>query len=150
MDGFLSKLIGLVLIFFMLVIAPVINVLGVEDSQDKTEILNDTCEFMDMVTDKRSITDDDLNEFYLKIASHGIVADVRVERLVRVAATDSTSSVQVHSSYVVADDSSYLNVGDMVRVTIEETSTTLYRRMLRVFLRFDQDGYELTMAKVVK
>lgn len=150
MDGFLSKALGLVLIFFLLVVSPVVAVMGTQDAQDKVEILNDTCEFMDMVTDKRSVTEDDLNEFYLQVASHGIIADVQVERLVRISTNDSSAVTESHSSYVVADSMDVLNVGDMIRVEITETAPTFFRRLTTAFLRLNTGNYELTMAKVVK
>jgi hypothetical protein len=149
MEGFLSKLIGLVLLFFLLIVAPIINITGIQESQDRMEILNDTCEFLDMVTDKRSITEDDLTEFGLKVASNGIVADVQVTRLVRISTSD-TSGTDTHSSYVAVDDTDVLNVGDMVRVEINEISPDLYRRFLISFLRLDTGNYELSMAKIVK
>jgi hypothetical protein len=150
MEGFLSKLVGLILLFFLLIVAPVVSVMGTQDAQDKAEILNDTCEFMDMVTDKRSITQEDLDEFCLQVASHGIVADVTVHRLVRISTTDTTASAGSHSSYVVADDSSVLNVGDLVQVEINELTPTFFRRLTTTFLRMDTGNYSLSMAKMVK
>lgn len=148
MDGFLSRVIGIVLIFLGLVVSPLINVLGNQEMEDRIAVLNATSEFLDKQADKRSITDDDLNEFYLNVSSHGMVLDVKVQRLVKTAvkAPDGT----INTTYIAADNMNALNNGDIIQVHIEEVSTTLYRKMLHAFLRIDEKKYKLDRAKYVR
>lgn len=148
MHGFLSRVTGIILLFLMLVVAPLLNIYGTQEMENRMETLNDVSEFLDKVTDKGEITEDDLNEFYLAVESHGMTLDVRVERLVKTATLLDNGTVS--TAYIVADDSRNLNVGDIVKVELRELSTTPYRKLLHTFLRIENRAYELDMAKMVK
>ena len=47
----------------MLIIAPLINAYGVQEMENKVELLNDVSEFLDKQTDKSGITDEDMDQF---------------------------------------------------------------------------------------
>lgn len=148
MHGFLSRVVGLILAFLLLVVAPLLNTYGTQEMENRMETLNDVSEFLDKVTDKGEITEDDLNEFYLAAESHGMTLDVKVERLVKTATLLDDGTVS--TTYIVADDYHNLNVGDIVKVQLEEISTTPYKKMLNTFLRIENRSYKLDMAKMVK
>lgn len=148
MKGFLSQLISLILIFFMLIVSPLINDYGIQEMENRTKILENTSEFLDKVTDKGSISDDDLNEFYLEIEAHGLVLNVEVSRFVKTATMGPTG--EVNTTYMAADDMTVLNTHDIVQVKLTELSVTPYQKLLRMFLRLNRNNYELQMAKMVK
>lgn len=161
MEGFLSRLFGLILTFFMLIIAPLINAYGTQEMQDRIGILNDTSEFIDKQTDKGQITKQDLDQYYANVESHGMVLNVEVKRLVRVSTKLKNGSV--HTTYIAADENTakntaddslsvvhYLNQHDVLQVKIKERSSTPYKRFLNTFLKIDDSPYELDMAKMVK
>lgn len=159
MEGFLSRLVGLILTFFMLIIAPLINAYGTQEMENRIAILNDTSEFIDKEADKGNITDLDIDQFYSDIESHGMVVDVKVERLVRVAT--KLPDGRIRSTYIAQDenpkdkdgkrDSIYdLNQHDVVHVTVTEKSSTPYKRMLNTFLKIDDSRYKLDLSKIVK
>jgi hypothetical protein len=148
MEGFVSKAISLVLIVLMLIIAPLIHTYGVHDAEARMELLSDVTEFLDKVTDKHSITQDDLDSFILKVESHGLVLSVSVDRKVKTATLMPTG--EVSTTYIVADDMSVINPRDIVCVHIEETSTTPFKRFCRTILKIDEGDYVLDMAKMAK
>lgn len=148
MEGFLSRLLGILLAFLMLIVAPLINVYGIQEMEERIEILNDTTEFLDKSTDKGQITEEDLNEFYLKVESHGMTLDVQVSRLVKVATLGPDG--KVNTTYIAADNMENLNVKDIVHVELKEISTTPYKKLLNMFLNISQEQYQLDMAKMVK
>lgn len=148
MHGFLSRVVGIILAFLMLVVAPLLNTYGTQEMENRMETLNDVSEFLDKVTDKGEISEDDLNEFYLAAESHGMTLDVKVERLVKTATLLDDGTVS--TAYIVAEDYSNLNVGDIVKVELKELSTTPYKKLLNTFLRIEKRTYELDMAKMVK
>ena len=129
----------------MLIIAPLINAYGVQEMENKVELLNDVSEFLDKQTDKGGITDEDMDQFYVNVQSHGMILDVKVDRLVKTA-TDGT----IHTTYIAADDNTILNKHDILKVKITEKSSTPYKRLLNVVLRMDDNPYKLEMAKMVK
>lgn len=158
MEGFLSRLFGLILVFFLLIIAPLINAYGTQEMENRVDILNDTSEFLDKQTDKGNVTDQDLNQFFTKIESHGMVFDVKVNRLVRVSTKLKNGTI--HTTYIAADEEKKkngtrpyiykLNQEDVLQVKIREKSSTPYKRLVNAFLRIDDNAYKLDMAKAVK
>lgn len=148
MHGFLSRIVGLILAFLMLIIAPLINAYGVQEMENKVELLNDVSEFLDKQTDKGGITDEDMDQFYVNIQSHGMILDVKVDRLVKTATESGDGTI--HTTYIAADDNSILNKHDILKVKITEKSSTPYKRLLNVILRIDDNPYKLEMAKMVK
>ncbi len=148
MHGFLSRIVGLILAFLMLIIAPLINAYGVQEMEDKVELLNDVSEFLDKQTDKGGITDEDMDQFYVNVQSHGMILDVKVDRLVKTATESGDGTI--HTTYIAADDNTILNKHDILKVKITEKSSTPYKRLLNVVLRMDDNPYKLEMAKMVK
>lgn len=150
MEGFLSKCISLVLIFLLMIIAPMINLYGQHEMQGRMEILNDVTSFLDKVTDKGEITQDDIDEFTLSVEAHGLVLDVNIDRLVKTATTIDNMKNELDIAYVAADDISTLSSGNIIKVSVKEVSTTRYKKLLNIFLRFDEPYFELTMTKMVR
>lgn len=147
MSGFLSRIISLLLVFFMLILAPLVNSYCVTEMENRRQLLNEVTSFLDVVADKKSITNDDLNEFYMKISSYGMVLDVQVNRLVKTATLESDGNVNI--TYMSADDISLLNQRDIVQVKLKEKSQSAYQKILSIFLGVEDEYYSLTMAKMV-
>lgn len=132
----------------MLIIAPLINAYGVQEMENKVELLNDVSEFLDKQTDKGGITDEDMDQFYVNVQCHGMILDVKVDRLVKTATESGDGTI--HTTYIAADDNTILNKHDILKVKITEKSSTPYKRLLNVVLRMDDNPYKLEMAKMVK
>lgn len=150
MEGFLSRCISAVLIFLMLILAPLINIYGQHEMQSRMEILNDVTSFLDRVTDKGEITQDDLDEFALTVESHGLVLDVDVSRLVKTVVVLDPATNDCDVTYIAADSVSDLSTGNVVKVVINEVSSTRYRKLLNTFLRINEPSFKLSMSKMVR
>lgn len=150
MEGFLSKCISIILLFFLLIIAPMINIYGQHEMQARMEILNDVTAFLDKVTDKGEITQDDIDEFTLKVESHGLVLDVIIDRLVKTAALVDETGQELDIAYIAADDISKLSTGNIIKVTVKEISTTRFKKLLNIFLKINEPDFELTLSKMVR
>ena len=148
MHDFLSRVVGLILVFLLLVVAPLLNTYGTQEMENRMETLNDVSEFLDKVTDKGEVSDDDLNKFYLSVESHGMTLDVKVKRLVKTATLLDNGDVS--TSYISSDNIHDLNISDIVQVELREVSTTPYKKLMRMFLRIEDRDYKLDMAKMVK
>ena len=132
----------------MLIIAPLINAYGVQEMENKVELLNDVSEFLDKQTDKGGITDEDMDQFYVNVQSHGMILDVKVDRLVKTATESGDGTI--HTTYIAADDNTILNKHDILKVKITEKYSTPYKRLLNVVLRMDDNPYKLKKKKMVK
>ena len=150
MEGFLSKCISIILVFFLLIIAPMINIYGQHEMQGRMEILNDVTAFLDRVTDKSEITQDDIDEFTLTVESHGLVLDVDIDRLVKTATLIDSSTEELDITYIAADDITKLSSGNVVKVSVKEISATRFKKLLNIFLKFNEPNFELTMSKMVR
>jgi hypothetical protein len=148
MNGFLSRIIALVLVFFMLILAPLVNSYCVTEMENRRQLLNEVTSFLDVVTDKKSISHDDLNEFYMKVSSYGMVLDVQVNRLVKTATLESDGIVNI--TYMSADDISIINQRDIIQVKLIEKSQSAYQKILNIFLGVDAENYSLTMAEMAR
>ena len=147
MKGFLSRIISLILVFFMLILAPLVNSYCVTEMENRRQLLNEVTSFLDVVTDKKTITNDDMNKFYLKVSSYGIVLDVQINRLVKTATLEKDGNV--NTTYIAADDISLLNQRDVVQIKLVEKSESAYQKILNLFIGVDDENYSLTMAKMV-
>ena len=148
MAGHLTRIVSLLLIFLMLIIAPLIYAYSITEMEGRRLILNDVTQFLDKVTDKGTITEDDLTEFTLLINSHGIVIQPVVKRLVR--ASIVTPSGEIRTIHIPVDDLTSLNQRDTVQVKLKEVSSSIYRRILKAILRVDESEFTLEMAAVVR
>lgn len=148
MTNFITRVISLLLIFIMLVISPLIYTYASAEMENRRLLLNEVSQFLDKVTDKGEITEDDLTEFYLQVSSHGMTLKPVVKRLVRT--TVMTPAGVVKTAYIAADDVNSLNQRDVVQVTLNELSVSRYRRILNAFLKIDEGPYHLEMAAVVR
>lgn len=146
MKGFISRVIALILVFFMLILAPLINSYCITEMENRRQILNEVTSFLDMVTDKKTISTDDLNRFYMKISSYGMVLDIKVKRLVKTATLENDGTLNV--TYVSVDDISIINQRDIIQVQLREKSQSSYQKILQIFLGVEEEYYSLTMAEM--
>ena len=80
MTDFVNKVITLVLIFVMLVLAPLLISYMSTDMITERLVLNDVSQFIDKVTDKSLVSEHDLDSLYLAVNSHGQAYNVTVKK----------------------------------------------------------------------
>lgn len=147
-DGFIVRVISLILVIIMFIICPYIYSYSMTEWESRRILLNDVTNFLDKVTDKRSISQEDINEFSLQVASSGKILDINVERLVKVYSKRKDGTINI--TYIVADNNKELNPRDIVRVTLNEVTTSTYSKLMSMFLKFNEDNYALTMSATVR
>ena len=82
MSDFINKVITIALIFILLVMAPLLISYKTDEMMAKRQILNDVANFIDMVKDTGSLSQDNLDKLYIDCNSYGIAVDVKVKRLI--------------------------------------------------------------------
>lgn len=151
MSDFINKIITVILVFVMLVMAPLLISYKTDDMLARREILNTVENFIDKVQDTSSITVDDLNKLYLDCNSHGITVNVSVKRLIATAVYDNDNNI-AQTNYFATDDTESLasiNAGDIVQVQINEVTISPARRATYKLLGLDEGEFEFTLAGVV-
>ncbi len=164
MSDFVNKVITIILIFVMLVLAPLLISYMSTDMVTERLVLNDVSQFLDKVTDKAMITEQDLNTLYLDVNSHGQAYEVIVSRYQMLEepepAPGGGESESTHMVYVRMDDMDNLvagdiekvelNVKDVVKVHIQEISMSTGKRLLWTLLRADKGKFEFSLAGTVR
>lgn len=151
MSDFINKVITVIMVFAMLVLAPLLISYKSDNMLARREILNDVEVFMDKVQDTSSITVDDLNNLYMTCNSHGLTVDVDVKRLIATAVYDNDNKI-AQTNYFAVDDAESLaniNAGDIVKVTVEEVSISSSRRATYAILGIDEGSLKFSLAGVV-
>mgnify|MGYP001064270621 CR=1 FL=1 len=147
----ISKILSIVLIFLMLVMAPLLISYKIDDAVARREVLFDVTQFIDKVRDTQTVSPGDLDQLYQDCNSHGITVDVRVRRLVKTVVVDPESQ-DVTVEYTINDDSAALhnfNKGDGVQVIVEEIGVSPSRSYMYRVLGADSGPLKLTLAGIV-
>ena len=164
MSDFINKVITIVLIFVMLVLAPLLISYMSTDMTAERLILNDVTQFIDKVTDKYTITDYDLNDLYLAVNSHGGAYEVMVDRyqLYEEPAPESEGGTRIlyirqDDAEQLADDLNYpnvtsidLNTKDVVKVKVKEVALSSGKRLFWSIMRVDKGKLEFSLAGTVR
>lgn len=157
MSNYINAVIALCLAMVLLVIAPLTFVTASEQGTAKRLIHNDTNVFLDTVKDKAFITGQDIEDFSLKLNSHGMILDVSVKVYVLAPGKDVngnpiTLKVLKYNDFDTLDkgETRLLNSDDLVTVEINEVGVSSWRRLSYKILNFDMGSFNYTMAKVVQ
>ncbi|MNV37618.1 hypothetical protein D3C71_1291450 [compost metagenome] len=132
----------------MLILAPLIWVYVRNDMTSERLVLNEVAQFIDRVTDKASITDEDVNDLYMGVNATGGIFDVQIKRYIRMSTKDTDGSQR--TLYLNAGYTGNMNVGDVVKVTTKEIGVSSAKRLLWTFLKIDEGKSEITLAGSVR
>lgn len=149
MSDFLNKTVSIIMVFVMLVLAPLLISYKSDEMLGKRMILNTVTSFIDQVKDTAKITEDDLDKLYLDCNSHGISVDVKVKRLIR---TEITKNGIAQTSYFSVDSYDALqaiNPGDVIQVQVKEVGVSPARRLTYNILKIDEGAFEFSLAGAV-
>lgn len=149
MSDFINKVITIALIFILLVMAPLLISYKTDEMMAKRQILNDVANFIDMVKDTGSLSQDNLDKLYIDCNSYGIAVDVKVKRLIRTEITKDGESKTVYYSVDKVEELESMNKGDIIKVTVEEIGISTARRLAYNILKLDEGKFEFSLAGTV-
>lgn len=154
MTDFINKVITIILIFILLVLAPLLISYMSTDMVTERLVLNEATQFIDRVTDRGVITNLDLNDIYLGVNSHGGVYDVKVERYIPIVESiDGKTKLSYYRDNTIVEKAEIyliLNVNDVVKVHVEEVGMSNSKRLLWQLLRIDKGKFEFSLAGTVR
>ncbi len=159
MSDFINKIVSIILIFIMLVLAPLLISYMTNNMKAQRLVLNDVTSFIDKVTDKGSISQSDLDQLYLDVNSHGLILDVDVKRLIKTATKLPDGTIKTVYFAAQGENSSnpnfdgtihYMNTGDVVQVTVREIGISTVRQLTYRLLKVDTGRFEFTLSGAVR
>ena len=115
----------------------------------KRQILNDVANFIDMVKDTGSLSQDNLDKLYIECNSYGIAVDVKVKRLIRTEIAKDGESKTVYYSVDKVEELESMNKGDIIKVTVEEIGVSTARRLAYNILKLDEGKFKFSLAGTV-
>lgn len=161
MVDFINKIISVILVFYLCIIGPLTLSYQSDAATDKRLLLNELSNFCDKIADKKSISQDDLNEFYIAVNSYGMTIDAEVKIYRAVPELENahfiltynladekeqvTKRLRTEKGFVLND----IITGDIVQVTIFEIVPSPARRMLYNAIGFGGEEYKQTLAVYV-
>ena len=149
MSDFINKVITIALIFILLVMAPLLISYKTDEMIAKRQILNDVANFIDMVKDTGSLSQDNLDKLYIECNSYGIAVDVKVKRLIRTEIAKDGESKTVYYSVDKVEELESMNKGDIIKVTVEEIGVSTARRLAYNILKLDEGKFKFSLAGTV-
>lgn len=123
MNGFISKILGVVMCFVMIVMM-LANVMVSDQVQARRSIVADVTNFIDEITDTGVLDEKHLADLYLACSTYGPVVDVQVLRYVRVVNPDPKNPGDTYTTYVGSDNIYQWNKGDLIKVKVTEVGPT--------------------------
>lgn len=149
MFDYVNRVVMVILIFVMLVVPPVLFSYVRAEMKAERIALNEVELFLDKVTDKGTITGQDLNDLYLGIAATGGIYDVKVSRLIRISTL--TEDGRIRTIYLDENyENTRMNMGDLVKVTVTEIGVSPAKRLLWHVLRIDEGKFEFSLVAAVR
>ena len=166
MTDFLNKVITIILIFIMLVMAPLLISYASTDMVSERLILNEVTQFLDKMVDRETLTYDDLNSLYLSVNSHGGAYDVELS-LYHPASiyipNDDGSETIVKYVFIKSDEIDNwkytnnvsnrkdinLSQNDVIKVHVKSIGSTPSKELLWSILRMDKGDFDITLAGTV-
>lgn len=164
MSDFINKVITIILIFVMLILSPLLISYTSNDMVSQRLILNEVSQFIDRVTDKGEITAHDLDDLYMGINSQGGLYNVQVDRYIiatiesnandlsfdRRLSTYFRDNRDIDKLYEAEGNTAPLEIGDVVKVHVEEIGMSNGKKLLWSLLRVDKGQFKFSLAGTVR
>lgn len=148
MLDFINKVVTITMVFILMVIAPITISYMTTDMVSQREVLNEMTQFIDKVTDKAIITQTDLDDLYVSLNATGGTYTATVKRYIRLATQNDDGSTKV--IYMADDTVDTLNIGDVVKVEVQEIGVSPAKRLLWLLLGIDRGQFETCLAGTVR
>ena len=148
MGDYVNKVITMILVFIMLVLAPLTFVYVKSEAKADKLAMNEVTQFLDKVTDKASITERDKDDLYMGVNASGGAYDVSIKRYIRLATTDEDGKAR--TIWLSADSEGDMNLGDRVKVTVKSVGVSPAKRLLWSLLRIDSGDSTFSLASTVR
>ena len=132
-----GKLIGIILAFITVVVAPFVISVTTAEMLDRRAAFMAMCDFVDGVIDSRQITESELREFNATIQSFGMTMDYQITREMRSVDPDPLNPGSYVRTYIPTDNNMVYNQGDHITLRVKSigysSSTALAHSITNMF-----------------
>lgn len=157
MTDAINRIFSIILVFLSCVLGPYVFSTIAADNVTSREVLNETSVFIDKVTDKGTLTREDLDDFYLALNSHGGVFTATISHYQLIEEPvpgESSKLLYVANSSVEALESGMLdevilNTKDCIQVHVTAVTHTTGDRLIYRVLGIDRGVLDFHLAGTV-
>lgn len=139
-----------ILVILLLVVTPLYYIGIVEWAKAENEVIADTRNLIDEVIDTRVLTDDMMADYNLSLAAKSNYYRATITREVKVVNPDPLNPGKTHTNYMVVDDITNWNKGDLITVKVEQVGTNYFRTISRAMLGLDIQSNDIQMTGRVR
>lgn len=138
-----GKIIGILIAFALLIVAPFVVTVTTTEMIDRRAAFMCMCDFVDGVIDSRQITENELREFHAELQSYGMTMDYTIIREVRSVDPDPLNPGNYVRTYIPTDDNMNYNQGDHIILHVKSlgysSSTSLAHSIAGMYIKpFDE------------
>lgn len=132
----------------MMVIGPTLRSAQMDSLTQRREIYNEVTNMLDRIVDTGSISDAEIEDFYLGVSSKGLPVDIKIERLIKVVNPDGNGGT--YSTYSFSDKIDEWNKGDVCRLTVKQVAESNTARLAFNFTKMYTKPVDITFAGRVR
>lgn len=152
LKDFVSAVVVILLILFLFFISPMYSAGQIELARAQDQALNTVQLFLDKIADTREITDEDLDDFSLALASI-LPLKYEITREAKQVNPDPASTTipkATYTSYVPVDNYKVYDQGDIVTIRVEQVGSTLYQTFTTTVLRMYIGEVDFKLSRMVR
>lgn len=162
MISYLMKIIGGVLAVLLLVFVPLVSYICVDEIALTRENWNQLENYIDIVCDKGLLTKEDYDRFILKLNKNGIIYDVNIEILRKIALPESNGTAKItyqlvgfytsspNEEYQILDNTKVLLQGDIVNIKCIPINKTTGQLMMSNLTNINRNNQTLSLSNMVR
>jgi len=149
-----TSVVGLVLCVFVVlmgvVVLPMYGMAVHQHLKSETEMMSEVAEFIDEVRDTRVLTDDMIADFNLALAAKTNNYTATITRRIKVTNPDPLNPGEVRSTYMVTDNISTWEQGDIIIVEVESFGQTPFSVITSRLMGLNVGNSEFRLAGRVR
>lgn len=152
-----KNFIGVILLCALVVygyyIMPIYFTTQIDMAKSQEIILNETEYFLDKVADTREITEKDLEDFTLGMASTIVPINFEIRREEKQVNPDPASTKvpkTTHTTWVPSEDIYNYNTGDIIIITVEQIGQSYGQSFSNKALHMFTPEIEFTLSRMVR
>lgn len=135
MTQFINTILSIFIGFFAIVVASFLQLGLQSDMAAHRLVLNELSAIVDKVEDTGELTTQDKSDFYLALATTGMVFEVDMIREMKVVNPRDSVSGEVVTSYVRVNENEKFNKGDIFTVSVKAVDYTGIQKLTALILR---------------
>lgn len=146
----LGSIFSIVTAILILFVGPMYDISIIQWARAESEAMAYTRNLIDEVIDTRQFTKDTYEDYSLNLASTSGYFDFTVTRKVKCVMPDPVNVGQTYTTYIVVDDISTYNQGDIFIVKVSAVGHNMFQTLSSSLLGLNLDSEGFTLAGRVR